>query len=404
MRVLYLSPTGQLGGAETALLEFLAAIRRVEPSWVLQIVAASAGPLAARAASLGIPTTVMPFPDGIAHLGERGAADGRDSYWRLGVDIGRAAAAVATYIARLRELIREFDPDLVHTNGLKMHLLGAWSCGDTPLVWHLHDYLGSRALSRRLLRSAKDRCAVIVANSMSVAADAQAALPECPRVVAIHNGVDLERFTPEGDRLDLDGICGLAPAPSNTVRVGLVGTFARWKGHETFLNALARVRSEVPVRGYIIGDALYQTTGSQHSREELMRMTRKLALERRLGFAGFTERPEAALRALDVVVHASTAPEPFGLAIAEAMACGRAVIVSYAGGAAEIVTPGSDALAHQPGDVDGLAARMVELGTDATLRARLGSAARVSAERRFAPARLAAELMSVYRAVSRVAA
>ncbi len=58
------------------------------------------------------------------------------------------------------------------------------------------------------------------------------------------------------------------------------------------------------------------------------------------------------MRALDIVVHASTRPEPFGLVIAEAMACGRAVITSAAGGAAEIVESEVDALTHTPGDVE----------------------------------------------------
>ena len=54
------------------------------------------------------------------------------------------------------------------------------------------------------------------------------------------------------------------------------------------------------------------------------------------------------MRALDIVVHASTEPEPFGLTIAEGMASGRAVIVSAAGGAAEIVQDGVDALTCAP--------------------------------------------------------
>ena len=53
---------------------------------------------------------------------------------------------------------------------------------------------------------------------------------------------------------------------------------------------------------------------------------------------GFVKDSAAALRALDVVVHGSTAPEPFGLVIAEAMACGRTVIVSDSGGVAEVIT------------------------------------------------------------------
>jgi glycosyltransferase involved in cell wall biosynthesis len=116
-----------------------------------------------------------------------------------------------------------------------------------------------------------------------------------------------------------------------------------------------------------------------------------------VGFTGFLHTPEATFRALQVVVHASTAPEPFGLVIAEAMACGRAVIVSNAGGAAEIVTPGVDALVHAPGDAGDLSAQIAALAGDAELRARIGHAARATAERSFDRARLATELVPVYR-------
>ena len=63
-----------------------------------------------------------------------------------------------------------------------------------------------------------------------------------------------------------------------------------------------------------------------------------------VGFVPFVEDPVPVYRALDVVLHASTQPEPFGLTVVEAMACGRAVVVSAAGGAAELFTDGVDAL------------------------------------------------------------
>jgi len=107
--------------------------------------------------------------------------------------------------------------------------------------------------------------------------------------------------------------------------------------------------------------------------------------------------PDAALRALDIVVHASTAPEPFGLVIAEAMACERAVIVSAAGGAAEIITDNVDAVGHAPGDADALASRIIALAADAGWRARIARAARATALRSFDRARLAADLVPLYR-------
>ena len=120
----------------------------------------------------------------------------------------------------------------------------------------------------------------------------------------------------------------------------------------------------------------------------------------RVAFTGYVEDAAAAMRGLDVVVHASTEPEPFGLVIVEAMACGRAVVASEAGGAAELIRPGVDALGHAPGDAAQLARRIGELAGDAGLRARLGAEGRATAERRFDRARLAAELVPIYQAAA----
>ena len=134
--------------------------------------------------------------------------------------------------------------------------------------------------------------------------------------------------------------------------------------------------------------------------EELREKSARLGVASRVGFTGFIEDPAPAIRALDVLVHAKTDPEPFGLAIAEGLACGRAVVVSPGGGAAEIVTPGVDALAFTPGDAGALARCIEQLAADAGLRQRLGLAARATAERRFARRRLADELLEVYESIA----
>jgi glycosyltransferase involved in cell wall biosynthesis len=401
MRVMYLSPTGQLGGAETSLVDILASVRRAEPAWPLHLLAASDGPMIARVRSLGVTAEVLPFPPAIARLGEHGATASGSSA-RFAAQILLASPAALRYRAALARAIEAFDPAIVHTNGLKMHLLGAWGChpGRTRLVWHLHDYLGSRPTTTKLLRWHHGHPAAVITNSASVAADAARALANGTRVVTVRNGVDLDRFSTTGVRANLDAMAGLPQAPPNTVRVGLVATLARWKGHATFLEAIARLPAHLPVRAYIVGDAVYQTEGSQYSLDELRHLARSLGVADRVGFTGFVHTPEATFRALQVVVHASTAPEPFGLVIAEAMACGRAVIVSNAGGAAEIVEPGVDALVHTPGDAADLAEQITALAGNQELRARLGRAARATAERSFDRARMAAELVPIYRAAA----
>ena len=402
MNVMFLSATGQIGGAETSLLEVLASLRRAEPSWALHLVVPSAGPLASRGASLGVQTTTLPFPASVARLGEAGAT-GKSGYLRLAAQLVVAAVPTSLYAARLRQVIRSFAPDIVHSNGLKPHLLAGWASSEPALLWHLHDYLGSRPMTARLLRRNARRCSAIVANSQSVAADARSVLGDAIPMAVVYNAVDLDRFSPRGERVDLDDLAGLPPAPAETLRVGLLGTFARWKGHGVFLRALARLPQALRFRAYVIGAPLYQTDASQYSREELASEVDRLGLAGRVGFCGFVDRPERVLRSLDIVVHASTRPEPFGLAIVEAMACGRAVIASAAGGAAEIIEPEQDALAHAPGDVEALAAQLLRLMNDAPLRARIGGAGRATAERRFGTARLAQDLLPVYRRLARSA-
>ena len=396
MRIAFLSASGQLGGAETCLLDMIASLRAAAPDWPLLLVTAADGPLVARAQALGAAVAVVPFPAAVARLGESGfEASGGPA--RFAAQIGLAVGPIAGYASTLGHALAPFGPDLVHTNGLKMHLLGAYAA-DAPIVWHVHDYLGRRRVSSRLLRWNAGRCAAVIANSDSVAADVRAALGDGVSVTRMYNAVDLARFSPTGDALDLDRRSGLPAAAAGTVRVGLLGTFARWKGHETFLRAIAVLPASLPVRAYVIGGPVYQTDGSQYAIDELRDAADRLGVAPRVGFAGIVDRPDAALRALDVAVHASTAPEPFGLVIAEAMACGRAVVVSGAGGAAELVTPGVDALVHAPGDAEALATAIRTLAADPTRRAALGAAARATALRRFDRARLATELMRIYEA------
>src|SRR5262249_31327360 len=99
---------------------------------------------------------------------------------------------------------------------------------------------------------------------------------------------------------------------------------------------------------------------------------------------------------LDVVVHASTKPEPFGLTIVEAMACGRPVIVAQTGGAAELIRSGEDAVGGTPGDGEALATAIRELVSNPQRRQRLAAQARRTAIERFSCSRLGPELSAVY--------
>jgi glycosyltransferase involved in cell wall biosynthesis len=401
VRIALLSVSADIGGSETSLLELvrgLAAMPGYEPIVVLP----REGPLEARARAAGATTRILPMPDALLAFGEWSMRR-IGEIGQQGITLARAAAAASRHRADLAALLRELDPHVIHTNGLKMHVLGARAASSgVPIVWHLHEYLTPRRMSRILLRHHVGRVSAVVANSHSVAADLVRALGARAPISTVYNAVDLSEFAPEGSIAELDRLAGVPPPAPGVCRVGLLATFARWKGHDVFLRAVRAATA--PIRAYVIGGPVYDTGGSQHTIEELRARAGELGIADRVAFTGFVDRPSTALRALDVVVHASTEPEPFGLAIAEGMACGRPVIVSRAGGAAELVSDGVDALATPPGDAEALAAALDRCAGDEALRTRLGAEARRTALRRFDPASFVGGFVNIYTRVAPVVA
>src|SRR5919109_371865 len=118
MRILYLNPNGTVGGAEASLLHLMAALRTSEPRWTLSLIAGSEGPLLSRAKALGVSAGLVKFPRALERVGDAGASRGT----ALLANLVSGGLRVPAYVRRLRKAIREFRPDVVHSNGLKMHL------------------------------------------------------------------------------------------------------------------------------------------------------------------------------------------------------------------------------------------------------------------------------------------
>lgn len=395
-RIAFLNPVGGLGGAEQSLLRLLRVVRKHSPETNCRLLIGSDGPLMDEARALGVDAERLPMPRPIARLGDSGLRGrGVTGKLRLLATVPAAGFATLRTVRWMRNWLAKHPPDLIHSNGMKTHLLSALARpSGTPLIWHIRDFPGERPLMRHALRRLSRRATLAIANSNAVADDARRVFPRLP-VSTLYNMVDTERFAPgPADPCLLDQLAALPPT-LNIMRIGLVATYANWKGHDVLLRAAAKLPSHVPFRVYLVGDPIYSTPGSQFRREDLAALAMQLGIAPRVGFIPFQRDTAAIYRCLDVVVHASTRPEPFGLTIVEAMACGRAVIVARAGGAAELFTDGVDALGHEPGNADDLAAALLRLH-DSAERDRLGNAARKSALERFGEERFARELLEIY--------
>ena len=397
MRVLFVSPAAGLGGAERCLLDCVAALRE-RGNVEADVLALCDGPLLVKARALGATTQVIEAPRNLALLGESGS--GSESGDAV-LGLFSAAPGIMRFLVCLRQAIANARPDVVHTNGMKAHLLaGLLAPAHARLAVHLHDFIGARRASKWLLPALGRirRRARFIAISQAVARDFAGIAPRAD-VRTIYNVVDTNYFcdgVPEPDWLA--ALAGMGSPPPETTTFGLVATYARWKGHALFIEAaglLRRSRPELPVRFYVVGGPIYETLGSQVQAAELLQQARAAGLESHFGLVPFQDDIARVYKALNVAVHASTQPEPFGRTIIEAMACARTVIVARAGGAAELFEEGVTAFGFEPRSAARLAEAMMRT-LDLNARVRLGQAARQHAVDGFGRSRLASQLLRVY--------
>lgn len=390
-----------MGGAETSLTDLLAALRGGQPDWDLHLWLGESGPLEQAAKNLGVTTRIFPLPERLAGLGDSGLGQpslaARALGWLHLMTAGmKSAWGSHRYGRRLKREISLTKPDIVHATGLKMQIFASlYAPESVRVLWHIHDYVGSRRVAGYLLRLLASRADGALANSESVAQDLRAACPGLAWVRRFYNAVDQTALT-SGAPYDLDAAAGVPTAGASTLRIGLVATFARWKGQLTFLDALRQLAPLPEWRAYLVGGAIYKTKGSQFSREELQRAIEERNLQDRVFLTGFLNDRGGVMRGLDIVVHASDKPEPFGMVVIEAMACERPVVVSRAGGAVELFEEGHTALGHNPGNATELAKQIQRLLDDESLRKHLAQAGAAHVRKSFSREVLAQELVDAY--------
>ena len=269
MRITFLNPVGVLGGAERVLLTTLRALREHWPETELRLIQLGEGQLQAEAEALGVDVYVAPLPERLAGAGDtllRG--NGLRAAGRFTRSALLPAVETVRFISALRRILRQHSPDLIHSNGLKTHALAAFARPrGVPVVWHLHDFYSERPVVARTINHLRAGVRAGIAISQAVKCDAEAVLPGLP-VTVIRNAIDTDHFAPANcDGATLDRLAGLPDATAGTIRVGLIATYANWKGQDVFIDALAQLPA--CVRGYIVGGPIYSTAGSQFTRTEL---------------------------------------------------------------------------------------------------------------------------------------
>lgn len=340
MNILFLDQSGNLGGAELCLLDIAT---HFKPHSAVALL--SEGPFKTALAENGIPTTILTSQAPTVRK-DSGAIQGIQGFSQLLPTAFKVARQAKTH-------------DIIYVNTPKALIVGAIASliSRRKLVYHLHDILSPEHFSapnRALLITLANRCAsLVIANSF---ATRDAFLLENGRpdlIQVVYNGFDPHTYTlPADTRSSLRQQLQLS---DDQIVIGHFSRLAPWKGQHILLDALPHCPPNTIA--LLVGDALF---GETDYVEALHRQVETLHLQERVKFLGFRHDIPQLMAACDLVTHTSTAPEPFGRVIVEAMLSGRPIIAANAGGAAELINHGRNGWLCPPDQP----AKLAELITD----------------------------------------
>ena len=339
-------------------------------------------------------TAILPEPALFDPLSERFRIAGAEVV-RLETTAYRGRAAQLRRVGSLLGLMRRIRPDVVHlhtggaTGGL-LFVLSARLASSARVIVTEHDVPAERPpLSNRLSRFALDRLAHgLVAVSERNAGLRQARLgAPAGGLTSILNGVPILESTAAERNQNRAVVRRRLGLEADAVVIGSLVRLASGKGLDDLLRAFALVRRDHPAQLVLVGDGPL--------RGEVETLAAELNVHASLHLAGNQAKPLPYLDAMDLFVLAVPAGS-MSIALLEAMARGLPPVITFCG-PEEAVVDGRTGLCAPPHDPEGLASVLSQLVSDGRRRRELGDAAAEHVRRAFSVARVADDLIAVYR-------
>lgn len=277
--------------------------------------------------------------------------------------------------------IRENRIDIVHAhsdiNKGKAECIASWILRK-PCISHIHAYQKLTYFDKIFLRFVK--FFIYISTDIAEHYITQG-IPRLKGTI-IHNGVDINDFL---RTYDTDSVRSEFNIKSEDILVGLIGRIDWWKGHEYFIEAIAEVSKTVPaIKGLVIG--WFSKSSPDRNRQyfdKLRFIVKSLNLQEKIIFTGYRSDISRIIAAMDIVVHASSMPEPFGLVIIEGMAAGKPVIATAAGGVLDIIEDGVNGLLVPPQNSKAMAETILQIIYNQDKAQKIGLAARRSVAEKF---------------------
>jgi glycosyltransferase involved in cell wall biosynthesis len=291
---------------------------------------------------------------------------------------------------RIRRFVKHFKPHLVHAyffwpiiyarllkqGGLVPHVIE--NREDQGFGWGKSEY----SMLRRTRRTPD--AIICVSEGVREVLLQREAVDE-QKTCVVRNGVEVNEPHQDG-RSSIRSRLGLGP---EHLLVGMVANFNRpVKGVTYFLDAIPLILRANPAARFII-------IGEGNEKPALMAKAERLGIANTLTFAGYCTNVLEHYAAMDVSVLTSLS-EGLSITLLESMSLSLPIVATHVGGNPEIVVDGQTGYLVPPRDPEAFSARVVELLSDSSLRARMGAAGRQRIEQHFRIQNVAAKYLQVY--------
>lgn len=295
---------------------------------------------------------------------------------------------------RLNEIIKEENASLIHTFGIRSNLVAYLARKRQRIPWaarvpnitatdYENRWIGrlSHAFNNSLLRQA-DAVQVI---SPQLNQYYQSLFIRPKYIVEIPNGIDVDRFKPDINRMEARSILGL---PLDRLYIGSTGRLATVKGFDLLLSAFAMLQTCHPDSHLLIaGD------GPEH--ETLRRQALNLGIDDQVMFSGYQEDVRPLLWALDVYV-CSSRSEGVPHSILEAMAAGVPIVSTRVGAIESVLRHNEEAVLVDEVAPEAIASAIGRILSAPEESRGFSSAALKRVERKFSEEKMTTKIIALY--------
>jgi glycosyltransferase involved in cell wall biosynthesis len=260
---------------------------------------------------------------------------------------------------KIRKIIREFRPDIVHTHASKAGAIGrlaAIHCNVPVIVHTFHGHVFKGYFNKMITNGIK-----IFEKYLASKSDAIIAISKIQKeeLVHVHNickadkifviplGFDLEKFrtdtTVKRERFR-------NKYKLNEIAIGIIGRLAPIKNHFLFIDAIGYLlkHSGHSIKALIIGDGEMKDELMNYIKSQGMSYASSPATDATFIFTSWIREVDEALAGIDIVC-LSSKNEGTPVSLIEAQAAGKFIVATNVGGTSDILEPGGGLLS-EPGD------------------------------------------------------